>query len=167
MVLAIGVGASWTPWDELLAAGRAADHAAYQPTASERERREHVLARVATLIGRRGGPVLRVSLGETPDLRHPTSFEIDPMPSARRVRDGMDVGRLDELMEQLAWVDRGVTVRPVREGAPSGDWGTQRLYEFDGWEVGWITAGSVEAIAAGRTVAEAVEAALIALDTQD
>ena len=60
----------------------------------------------------------------------------------------------------------GVTVRPVREGAPSGDWGTQRLYEFDGWEVGWITAGSVEAIAAGRTVAEAVEAALIALDAQ-
>ena len=74
MVLAIGVGASWTPWDELLAAGRAADHAAYQPTASERERREHVLARVATLIGRRGGPVLRVSLGETPDLRHPTDL---------------------------------------------------------------------------------------------
>jgi hypothetical protein len=83
--------------------------------------------------------------------------------SARRVRDGMDVGRLDELIAQLARVDRGVTVRPVREGAPSGDWGTQRLYEFDGWEVGWITAGSVEAIAAGQTVAEAVEAALSAL----
>ena len=79
----------------------------------------------------------------------------------------MDVGRLDELIEQLAWVDRGVTVRPVREGAPSGDWATQRLYEFDGWEVGWITAGSVEAIAAGRTVAEAVEAALSALDSKD
>jgi hypothetical protein len=46
----------------------------------------------------------------------------------------------------------------------SGDWGTQRLYEFDGWEVGWITAGSVEALAAGVTVAEAVEAALSALD---
>ena len=61
----------------------------------------------------------------------------------------------------------GITVRPVREGAPSGDWGTQRLYEFDGWEVGWITAGSVEAIAAGRTVAEAVEAALNALDGKD
>jgi hypothetical protein len=75
----------------------------------------------------------------------------------------MDVGRLDELIAQLARVDRGVTVRPVRVGAPSGDWGTQRLYEFDGWEVGWITAGSVEALAAGRTVAEAVEAALNAL----
>ena len=79
----------------------------------------------------------------------------------------MDVGRLDELMEQLAWVDRGVTARPVREGAPSCDWATQRLYESDGWEVGWITAGSVEAIAAGRTVAEAVEAALSALDAKD
>ena len=79
----------------------------------------------------------------------------------------MDIGRLDELMERLARLDRGVTVRPVREGAPSGDWGTQRLYEFDGWEVGWITAGSVEAIAAGLTVAEAVEAALKALDPDD
>jgi len=79
----------------------------------------------------------------------------------------MDVGRLDELIAQLARVDRGVTVRPVREGAPSGDWGTQRLYEFDGWEVGWITAGSVEAIAAGRTVPEAVQAALNALDAKD
>ena len=79
----------------------------------------------------------------------------------------MGLGRLDELMEQLAWVDRGVMVRPVREGAPSGDWGTQRLYESDGWEVGWITSGSVEAIAAGRTVAEAVEAALKALDAKD
>ena len=76
----------------------------------------------------------------------------------------MDVGRLDELMERLARGDRGVTVRPVREGAPSGDWAAQRLYESDGWEVGWITAGSVEAIAAGLTVAEAVEAALNALD---
>ena len=79
----------------------------------------------------------------------------------------MDVGRLDELMEQLAWVDRGVTVRPVREGAPSGAWGTQRLYEFDGWEVGWITAGSVEAIAAGRTVADSFAASLNALDAKD
>ena len=76
----------------------------------------------------------------------------------------MDVGRLDELMERLARLGRGVTVRPVREGAPSGDWGTQRLYESDGWEIGWITAGSVEAIAAGVTVAEAVEAAMSALD---
>ena len=76
----------------------------------------------------------------------------------------MDVGRLDELLERLARGGRGVTVRPVREGAPSGDWGTQRLYEFDGWEVGWITAGSVEALAAGVTVAEAVAAALGALD---
>jgi hypothetical protein len=42
----------------------------------------------------------------------------------------------------------------------------QRLYEFDGWEVGWIAAGSVEAIAASRTVAEAVEAALKALDAE-
>jgi hypothetical protein len=83
---------------------------------------------------------------------------------ANRLRDGMDVGRLDELIERLARGDRGVTVRPVREGAPSGDWATQRLYESDGWEVGWITAGSVEAIAAGTTVAEAVEAALNALD---
>jgi hypothetical protein len=79
----------------------------------------------------------------------------------------MDVGRLDQLLEQLARGDRGVTVRPVREGAPSGDWATQRLYEFDGWEVGWITSGSVEALAAGPTVAEAVEAALNALDAED
>ena len=68
------------PRHELLAAGRAADHTPYQPTPTERERWEHVLALVAAHIRRRGGPVLRGALGETPDLRHPTSFQADPIP---------------------------------------------------------------------------------------
>jgi hypothetical protein len=81
--LALWFAARWTSRHELLAAGGAADHPSNQSAPAERERREHVPALVAAHVGRWGGPVVRVALGEAPDLRHPTSFEADPTP--RRV----------------------------------------------------------------------------------
>jgi len=41
--------------------------------------------------------------------------------------------------------------------------GSDVQYAFEGWEVGWITAAGGEELAVGRTVEEAVNAALEAL----
>jgi hypothetical protein len=74
--------------------------------------------------------------------------------------EGVDVGPIEELIELLAAGGRGVTISPVREGQPMGGWGSSETYAFDGWEVGWMTAGGGGEIAVGRTIAEAVAAAL-------
>ena len=41
--------------------------------------------------------------------------------------------------------------------------GAGHRYAFTGWEVGWITAVGGEELAVGRTIAEAVDAAVDAL----
>lgn len=72
----------------------------------------------------------------------------------------MDVGRLSELIELLAESGEGVTVMPVRTGTPMSGFGSRDYYAFDGWEVGFISPGGGGELAVGRTVAEAVDAAL-------
>jgi hypothetical protein len=72
----------------------------------------------------------------------------------------LDVGRIDELIERLAADGAGVTVMPVTEGTLMGGVGSQHTYAFDGWEVGYITAGGGGELAVGKTVSEAVAAAL-------
>ena len=76
----------------------------------------------------------------------------------------MEIGRLDELIERLAEDGRGVTVRPVRTGTPRGGFGTTGSYAFDGSEVWYITFAHGDELAVGGTLAEAVEAALVAID---
>lgn len=80
LLRALGWGARWMLRHELLAARRPADHASNQSTTTVRERREHVPAPIAANVGRRRRPVIRIALGEAPDLRHPTSFGADPTP---------------------------------------------------------------------------------------
>jgi hypothetical protein len=79
----------------------------------------------------------------------------------------VEIGRLAELIERLATDGVGVTVMPVREGTPMGGFGTQHFYKFDGWEVGYMTPGSGGELAVGRTIAEAVDAALATYDAAD
>jgi hypothetical protein len=79
----------------------------------------------------------------------------------------VEIGRLDELIERLAADGAGMTVMPVSKGTPMGGFGTQHFYEFDGWEVGYITAGGGGELAVGRTIAEAVDAALATYDTDE
>ena len=78
----------------------------------------------------------------------------------------MDLGRLSELVERLSADGAGVTLMPVQKGTPMGGYGTPYVYEFDGWEVGYITAGSGGELAVGRTVTEAVDAALATYDSE-
>jgi len=79
----------------------------------------------------------------------------------------VDIGRLGELIERLAASGEGVTVMPVREGTPMGGFGSRHVYQFDGWEVGYITPGGGGELAVGTTVAEAAEAALATLDRDE
>jgi hypothetical protein len=72
----------------------------------------------------------------------------------------LDVGRIGELIERLAADGAGVTITPVKEGDLMGGLGSQHTYAFDGWEVGYITASGGGELAVGKTVAEAVEAAI-------
>jgi hypothetical protein len=75
----------------------------------------------------------------------------------------MDTGRFDELLELLAERGEGVTLMPVRQGTRMGGLGSDETYAFDGWEVGYIAPSYGGEIAVGRTVAEAVEAAVAIL----
>lgn len=79
----------------------------------------------------------------------------------------MEIGRFDDLIERLAADGVGVSAMPVRKGTPMGGFGTEHFYEFDGWEVGYISAGSGGELAVGETLAEAVEAAHAVLDAEE
>jgi|GEM_PF-5976316 hypothetical protein len=73
------------------------------------------------------------------------------------------LGRIGELIDILGESGRGVTIRPVGEGSRMSGLGAGHRYAFTGWEVGWITAVGGEELAVGRTIAEAVDAAVDAL----
>jgi hypothetical protein len=49
---------------------------------------------------------------------------------------------------------------PVRKGTPMGGFGSRHTYEFDGWEVGYITPGGGAELAVAKTIPEAVAAAI-------
>ena len=72
----------------------------------------------------------------------------------------MELGRLDELIERLAADGEGVVLMPVRKGTPMRGLGSQEVYRFDGWEVGYVTPGGGGELAVEPTIPEAVEAAL-------
>lgn len=74
----------------------------------------------------------------------------------------MPLGRLAELIAALGESGRGVTIRPVEPGGRMADAGAAH-YAFEGWEVGWITAAGGDELAVGRTIEEAVDAALVAV----
>jgi hypothetical protein len=71
-----------------------------------------------------------------------------------------DLGPLPELIALLAEQSAGVTITPVCKGQPMGGYGTRDYYQFDGWEIGYITPSSGGELAVGRTIAEAVTEAL-------
>jgi len=72
-----GTGAP--PRGELIASGRSLDQPPDQPAPAQRKRWEHVLAAVAADVRRGRGPVVRVSLRETPDSHpHRTTLAYSP-----------------------------------------------------------------------------------------
>ncbi len=77
---------------------------------------------------------------------------------------GPSFGPLAALIEALARSGRGVTIRPVEPGSHMGGHSSAHRYAFEGWEVGWITAAGGDELAVGRTIDEAVTAALAALE---
>ena len=76
---------------------------------------------------------------------------------------GLPLGRIDELIAVLGESGRGVTIRPVDKDSRMSGGGSDFQYAFEGWEVGWITATGGEELAVGRTIEEAVNAALEAV----
>jgi hypothetical protein len=76
----------------------------------------------------------------------------------------VEIGRLAELIERLAGDGAGVTVMSVREGTPMSGFGSPYVYKFDGWEVSYIMPGGDGELAVGKTLAEAVDAALASYD---
>ena len=74
----------------------------------------------------------------------------------------MEIGRLDELIERLAEDGRGVTVTPARSGTPLEGLDTTHP-DADGSEVWYIAFGESDELAVGETLADAVEAALVAI----
>lgn len=76
---------------------------------------------------------------------------------------GLPLGRIDELIEILGQSGRGVTIRPIEQNSRMSGAGSDFQYAFEGWEVGWITAAGGEELAVGRTIEEAVNAALEAV----
>jgi hypothetical protein len=79
------------------------------------------------------------------------------------VVSGPPLGRIGELIEVLGQSGRGVTIRPVDQDSRMSGAGSDVQYAFEGWEVGWITGAGGEELAVGRTIEEAVNAALEAL----
>jgi hypothetical protein len=71
-------------------------------------------------------------------------------------------GRLGELIEVLGRSGRGVSIRPIEPGSRMSGTSADHQYAFEGWEVGWITAVGGDELAVGRTIEEAVDAALAA-----
>ena len=84
-----------------------------------------------------------------------------PMPEVEAL---LRLGRFAELLETLNERGEGVTLMPVRKGTLMGGVGSEHRYEFDGWEVGYVTPVGGGELAVGPTVTEAVEGALAALD---
>jgi hypothetical protein len=76
----------------------------------------------------------------------------------------VDVGPVEKLVEKLAEEGRGVTVRPVSRGASMSGLAARHTQQVDGWEVGYVTPWGSGDLGAGATLAEAVEAALRALE---
>jgi hypothetical protein len=76
---------------------------------------------------------------------------------------GLPLGRIDELIEILGQSGRGVTIRPIEQDSRMSGVSSDFQYAFEGWEVGWITAAGGEELAVGRTIEEAVNAALEAV----
>jgi hypothetical protein len=77
---------------------------------------------------------------------------------------GPRLGRIGELIEILGRSGRGITIRPIEQGSHMSGIGSNFHYAFAGWEVGWITADGGEELAVGRTIEEAVNAAVEALE---
>jgi len=73
----------------------------------------------------------------------------------------MELGRLAELLELLGTEGEGVYLRAVRKGSTVRASGIEQFYDFDGWEIGYMRAGVGGELAVGRTIEEAVDAALV------
>jgi len=70
------------------------------------------------------------------------------------------LGPIGDLISLLAEEGTGFTLCPVREGQPISGFGSKDAYQFNGWEVGYITPNGGGEIAVGNTIEEAVTVAL-------
>lgn len=75
-----------------------------------------------------------------------------------------DIGRLPDLIDALAERGYGTTITPIREGTRLGGIGSDITYAVEGWEIGYITGWGGDELAVGETLAQAVDAALQALE---
>lgn len=75
----------------------------------------------------------------------------------------MEVGPIGRVIELLAAGGEGVTIKRVHAGQAVGRFSLDR-YPVEGWEVGYFNPSGFGAIAFGRTLEEAVFAALGVLE---